>query len=274
MTPRGTAALVARLRRDLGERDLAVLDSLQRVRLLTTDQIRRLHFAENAVRAQSRRTRELLRRLHGLKLIVRLGRQIGGIKAGSSGYVFGLTGLGLSVLDVPIGQRRRRTVWEAKPYFQDHMLAVSELYVRLVETSRASDTDLLAFDAEPACWRRFTGSGGEPITLKPDAFVRVGIGDYELASFVEIDLGTESLPTIRRKCQVFLSYWRSGVEQQRHGVFPRVVWLVPDQHRVDGIAGVLTRFTRDALGALFTVAQVEHGADLLTTLPADGGGGS
>lgn len=266
MTARGTAALVARLRRELGERDKEVLGSLQRVRLLTTDQLTRLHFTDNSPSTRARRCRATLRRLRELRVVVRLGRTVGGVRAGSSGALFGLTGLGLAVLDVSIAQRQRRTIWEAKPYFQDHLLAVSEVFVRVVETCRNRPAELLAFDAEPACWRRFTGTGGEPITLKPDAFVRIGVGDYELASFAEIDLGTESLPTIRRKCQIYLRYWRSGLDQQRHGVFPRVVWLVPDERRRQGIAGVLRRLPRDAQ-RLFTTALVSDGSAVLTTLP-------
>lgn len=272
MTARGTAARVVRLRRDLAERDLAVLDSLRRVRLLTTDQVRRLHFADNSLSTQARRCRALLRRLVELQLVVRLGRTLGGVRAGSSSALHGLTGLGLAVLDASNGQYRRRTIWEAKPYFQDHLLAVSELYVQLVERARAGAIDPLDFDAEPACWRRFTGIGGEPVTLKPDAFVRVGVGDYELASFVEMDLGTESVPTIRRKCQVYLRYWQTGLEQQRHGVFPRVVWLVPDQHRVDKITGAIKRLSRHGSEGLFTVTTTEHGPELLGTLPTPSGG--
>jgi hypothetical protein len=271
MTARGTAALAARLRRELGERDKDVLGSLQRVKILTTDQLTRLHFTDNSSSTQARRCRATLRRLCDLRLTIKLGRTVGGVRAGSSGALFGLTGLGLAVLEVSTAQRQRRTIWEAKPYFQDHLLAVSEVYVRAVQTCRNNPAELLAFDAEPACWRRFTGTGGEPITLKPDAFVRIGVGDYELASFVEIDLGTESLPTIRRKCQVYLRYWRSGLEQQRHGVFPRVVWLVPDERRRQGITEVLRRLPRDA-HRLFTVELVSDGSATLTTLPDTSGG--
>jgi hypothetical protein len=274
MTARGTAARVVRLRRELADRDFAVLDSLRRVRLLTTDQVRRLHFADNSPSTQARRCRALLRRLTELRLVVRLGRTLGGVRAGSSSTLHGLTGLGLAVLDASTGQHRRRTIWEAKPYFQDHLLAVSELYVRLVERARTEADDLLGFDAEPACWRRFAGIGGEPITLKPDAFVRVGIGEYELASFVEVDLGTESVPTIRRKCQVYLRYWRAGLEQQRHGVFPRVVWLVPNQRRADKITDAIRRLIRSSAHGLFAVTTAEHGSELLSTLPASSGGAS
>lgn len=273
MTARGAAARVARLRRELGERDTAVLHSLYRLRLLGTDQIKRLHFAENSPSTQARRTREVLRRLTEQHLVVRLGREVGGVGAGSRSFVFGLSGLGQAVLDLPgpLG-RRRRTVWQTKPYFHDHLLAVAETYVELVEACRSGDTELLAFDAEPACWRRFPGPGGGVVVLKPDAYLRVGIGEFEQRAFLEIDLGTESLPTVLRKCQLFVNYWRSGLEQQRYGVFPRVHWAVPTQRRLDGIAEVLQRLANQTAGALFTVTLAAETANTLTTLPEPGGG--
>ena len=100
------------------------------------------------------------------------------------------------------------------------MLAVSELYVGLVEAHRSGAAELLAFAAEPACWRSFAGQGGEVVTLKPDAFVQLGIGDIERSLFVEVDLSTESQPVIQRKCRVYAAYWRTGLEAQHRGVFP------------------------------------------------------
>jgi len=165
-------------------------------------------------------------------------------------------------------------LWQAKPYFHDHLLAVAEMHVRLTETCRFDAAELLSFQPEPECWRRFTGMGSQPVTLKPDAYVRVGVGDYEVSSFVEVDLGTESRPTIGRKCRAYVSYWRTGLEQQRHGVFPRVVWLVTDQRRLDGIADVIRRLPGDA-HQLFTVALIADGPDVLATPPTsrspDGG---
>jgi hypothetical protein len=205
-----------------------------------------------------------LQHLHDLRLVVRLPRIIGGIRAGSSAHIYGLSGLGQAVLDIPgTYGRRRRSVWETKPYFEDHVLAVSELYVRVVEACRESASDLLAFDAEPACWRRFTGAGGEPITLKPDAYVSVGIGDIERSAFVEVDLSTESPTTLHRKCQTFVAYWRAGLEQQRHGVFPAVLWLVPDQNRQQRLLEVIRHLSHD-VHHLFYVALLGDGSQLLT----------
>jgi hypothetical protein len=271
---RGVAARVARLQRCLGEREKAVLGSLQHLRLLTTDQIRRLHVVDGSSHTQARRTRSLLRRLADLGVVVRLSRDIGGTWAGSGTASFCLSGLGQAVLDAPtLGARRRRTLWRTKPYFQDHMLAVAELLVQLTEVCRRSASELLLFEAEPACWRRFPGRGGETIVLKPDAYLRIGSGDYELAWFVEVDLATESLPTIQRKCRLFVEYWRSGLEQQLRGVFPRVVWLVPDHRRLEGVATALRRLPNQEAQKLFTVCLNEHGSAILTTVPEGGDGG-
>ncbi len=179
----------ARLRTQLGERDLAVLESLATLRLLTGKQLQRLHVADGSPLTRARRARALLQRLTNLRLVTRLERRIGGIRAGSEGHLYTLSGLGQAVLspDAPPG-RRRRSLGQTKPWFQDHLLAVAELAVKLSVYTRDGRAELLAFETEPACWRRFTGSGGQLITLKPDAYVRIGLGEYEQRAFLELDL--------------------------------------------------------------------------------------
>jgi hypothetical protein len=86
---------------------------------------------------------------------------------------------------------------------------------------------------EPQCWRSFPGLGGGTVTLKPDMYVVIGSGEYEDHWFIEIDRGTESLPVLIRQCQQYETYRRSGVEQADGGIFPRVLWLVPDEHRAE-----------------------------------------
>lgn len=265
MTARELGARAAAIRRKLSERDLAVLHSLGQLRLLTTHHVERLHVADGSPITRARRARSVLQRLHGLGLVVRLGsRTVGGFKSGSDSHLHGLSGLGQAVLGVPgTYGGRRRSPWETKPYFADHVLAVSELHVRLVETSRTSGAELLTFEAEPACWRHYAGTGGEPLTLKPDAYVRIGVGDIERSTFVEADLATESPNTIKRKCQAFINYWHSGTEQERHGVFPGVLWLVPTEHRRERLAEVVRHLAHEAQ-ALFTVACFDDGTALLT----------
>ncbi|WP_371655526.1 MULTISPECIES: replication-relaxation family protein [unclassified Streptomyces] len=261
------AARVEGLRQRLSQRDLAVLGALHRVRLLSLNQLQRLVVADGSPAARTRRAQLLMQRLHRHGLVVRLSRVVGGIRAGSSGYIYGLTGLGQAVIDAggPLGGRRRR-IWESKPYFQDHLLAVSELYVQLVEQHRLGEADLLAFDAEPGCWRHFTGSGGELVVVKPDAYVRLGVAAVERSAFIEVDLTTETLPTIRRKCDRYVAYWRSGVEQQWRGVFPKVVWLVQNERRAERIGSVIRKLASDAQ-TLFEVGLLSGASGLLSGIP-------
>jgi hypothetical protein len=274
MTARQAGRRALGLRRQLGERDLAVLASLEQMRLLTTSQVTRLHFTDGPPASNIRRAQYTLKRLHHLKLVTRLSRVIGGRRAGSAGVVYGVSGLGLHVLFAPEqANQSRRRVWDTKPYFQDHMLAVANLYVGLKERGR-QEVELLDFQGEPKCWRHFTGSGGELIVVKPDAYVQIGVGSMVCSWFVEVDLGTETLPTIKRKCERYIAYWNSGIEQQRtrtndeDGVFPFVIWLVPDTKRREKVAVATRRITAEARD-LFKVALLAEGVEVLTRLPVD-----
>lgn len=260
-----------RLRQQLSERDIALLSHLRVLRLMTGQQVRRLFFPDGNPVTQARKARATLKRLAELRLIVRLRRRVGGLHAGSEGHVVGLSGLGQAVLDVGAEvPRRHRSISETKLAYQEHVLSVGQLLLDLTDQTRAGRCELLQFDAEPDAWRRFGGVGGQRIALKPDAFVRLAIDEWEIANFIEQDMDTESLPTISRKCQVYLDYWRTGQEQHDHGVFPRVWWLVPDLGRLKGVARVIQRLPREARD-LFAIALTEEAADRLVQLPASGG---
>ena len=133
----------------------------------------------------------------------------------------------------------------------------------LCERARASGEEVLAFDAEPLCWRRFTGVGGATAWLKPDAFVRFGAGEYEHLSFVEVDRATASAPAITRKLDVYRRFWQTGREQERFGAFGRVLLLAPHEARRAVLADAVERQPADAR-RLFRTALYEDAADLLT----------
>lgn len=269
MSGRGRAL---RLRERLSERDLDMLRDLARLRLLTGKQLRRLHFAAGDLTTQARKARSAVGRLAELDLVVRLSRRVGGMRAGSEGFVIGLSGWGHAVLalDSTAEPRRRRRVIETKPAFQSHVLAVSELYVQLVEASRLGVAELIDFTGEPEAWRRFGGIGGQAVVLKPDAFVRLGIGEFEVLAFIEQDMDTESLPTIVRQCEVYVSHWRSGLEQRQLGAYPKVWWLVPSARRLDAIRRALKRLPGEA-HALFEICLTAEAVPLLTQPLPEGG---
>lgn len=170
-------------------------------------------------------------------------RRVGGVHAGSAGYIYALSSLGQRLLDTPgpAGGARRRKPWEPSAHFVDHILDTAETYVLLHEAAAGGELDLLQFDTEPACWRSATQFGGATLLLKPDAYVRVGIDDFEQVSFVEIDRGTEHTPTLRRKLAAYVDAYHAGIEQEDGQAFPNVVWITPDDQRAELIRGLIAR---------------------------------
>jgi len=46
-----------------------------------------------------------------------------------------------------------------------------------------------------------------------------------------VDMNTESPSVVLDKCRRYVHYYRSGIEQKAHGVFPLVVWLAYSENR-------------------------------------------
>ena len=74
----------------------------------------------------------------------------------------------------------------------------------------------------------------DPI-LKPDLYAVTASKEYMDYWFIEVDLATESPAIVVRKCEQYIHYFQSGVEQRRSGVFPRVIWIVPTDKRKDSL---------------------------------------
>lgn len=260
----GRAQLYA-LDERLSERDWLVLRSLDEHRYLLTSQLQRLHFAHHASPlAGIRACIRALDRLRHLRLVTRLARQIGGRDSGSRGFVWTLDAVGYRLLrreaDEPTTRRRR---FEPTILFLKHTLAVAELRVQLDEAARAGPIELERVETEPTCWREYVGPHGQPATLKPDLALVTATGDYEDHYFVELDRGTESIRTVLAKCAQYEAYRGSGREQAAHGVFPLVVWSVPDDKRRDRIQHELDS-ARDLDAGLFRVVTHERAVALLT----------
>ncbi len=181
------------------------------------------------------------------------------MRAGSVGLVLALGPIGQRVLSAN-GPRRRS--YEPTWRFVDHTLAIAQLVVDVSLAARHGQLDLLASQAEPECWREVTGLGGRQ-WLRPDGFLALGVGDYELRWFIEVDRASESLPVILRKCRLYADYYQSGKEQAAHGgVFPRVCWVVPDERRAERLRAAIAR-DRQLPGQLFVVMIADSAVKVL-----------
>lgn len=249
----------------LSDRDWLIIQTLRTVKVATAHQLERIHFelADGDPGLAGRHRRRVLARLVELRVLGRLERRIGGVRAGSAGFVYGLDVVGQRLLRAAdeLGSRWRRPFTPGLAFLQ-HRLGISELYVRLVEAERAGEGEPLEFVAEPDCWRSFAGRGGGRVLLKPDAYARVGSGGYEYLWFVEVDRAAESRPTLKTKCQRYVDYWLSGREDTRSSVFPAVLWLVPDERRADLVAGVIEQLPPDGR-RLFRVGLFEAAIEIL-----------
>ena len=262
---RVTEAFVTELACSITPRDHEVVATLDRVRVATATQLRRLHFAEGTTASGARTAQRRLKALTENRVLTLLDRQVGGYTGGSrdSVYALDVAGQHLASACGPAGGSRLRRPWTPGTSFLLHQLAVTELYVRLRELERSGSAELLAFDAEPAAWRRFTGASGASTWLKPDAFSRVARGDWEFASFIEVDRATASIPGVIRKLTIYRRYFRTGREQERLGLFPRVVVLVPSEARKEALVDALGDQPADTWD-LFRVALYDDGLPVLT----------
>ncbi len=228
---------LADLRLQLSVNEWAVLEDLAVMRIARATDLQRLQALRSPLSV--RQFRRLLASLTERQVLQRLERSIGGKRSGSAGFVYvvGPAGRRLRALD---GDTQRHYGWTPRTSWLKHALAASQLYVLLREAEASASLRLVAFESEPTAWRSFPADDGT-VVLKPDAYVVMERGEYLDSYFVEVDCGTESPTTLKRKCEVYAQYWRAGVEQAAHGVFPQVLWLVPNQRRLDVVRGVIQR---------------------------------
>ncbi|MGF2993858.1 replication-relaxation family protein [Lactococcus lactis] len=222
-------------------REFEILAILNVAKFMTTDQLRRQFFAKipNELSAK-RAANRTMKKLEEEKLIAKLPRRIGGYVrenyGGSAPSVWKLTEVGYKILrlkhtELPPSRKHRI---EGKPLFLEHDLGISEVATKFCELEISKKISQLGMEFEPKCWRGFMNAG-EPVSLKPDLYARFVNGGYEESYFLEIDLATEPIQRIFAKCQTYVSYFNTGIEEKTTGLTPYIVWIVPDEKRRDAM---------------------------------------
>ncbi|MGV9834260.1 replication-relaxation family protein [Nocardia niigatensis] len=219
---------LGKLAAQLSDRDWTILQSVSDHRYLTVSQIHILHFGDMAPRSGLRTAQRVLARLRLLRVLANLKQRIGGHHAGSAATVHYVDEVGDRLLRRRSARETRRPFREPTQRFLDHQLAIADAHVALAEAHQAGHLELLRVDIEPTAWRTYVGIGGVRLTLKPDLYAESAAtpgSDFIDSAFIEIDRGTESIPTLLKKCREYEAYRRQGVEQEdSDGAFPLVVW--------------------------------------------------
>ena len=216
----------------LSERDRAILETVNRLHLVTGLQLERLHFGELAGRSRVVSRSRTLARLVRWRVLMPLPRRVGGSRRGSTVTVFALDSAGARLLEARSGRVRRPGAPGERA--TQHIVAVSELYASLVEAERAGRYELRTFQAEPVCWWP-DGRGG---LLKPDAFAVLSDARTDHLWWIEVDRSTESLPTLRRKLRAYVDFVNQGGRGPRGGL-PRVLVTVLDDARLAAVQGLI-----------------------------------
>jgi hypothetical protein len=261
---------LAKYIRNLSENDRAILHSIEICKFLKTEQISRLHFRENVSKIASlRATTRTLAKLRKCGLIEHLKRRIGGVRAGSTSYIWTLKEAGVQLLEMSaivekskqniykksgeiVPKKSRKRVYEPTLFFLKHTLEIAELYTFL-----RTKTNLQNAEFEPKCWREYSADYGINYTLKPDLYAVTQADNFEDYWFFEVDRDTEAPTRILKKCGVYGKYYITGAEQKRTGVFPKVVWIVPDLKRKETLKRHISEKISE-LETLFVVVAFEE----------------
>jgi hypothetical protein len=233
------------------ERDRSVLEHIGWLRYMTGRQVETMLFAgDGSQDSAGRAARRVLQRLTDAHLILRLERRIGGARAGSASFVYTVSAAGQRLLSLDGARKRFR---EPTYEFLRHTLSITQLVVDLAGAEQTGQIEQLDVETEPRSWRRTTTSSTALADLRPDLFVSLVAADFDYRWFVEVDLGTEHLPRLLQKCKSYERYYSTGIEQDLHGVFPRVLWLMHTNHRADRLGRAIERAGLFSPG-LFTVS--------------------
>lgn len=252
---------VERLMETLSARDWAIIGTVHRVRLASGAQLERLHFSNLAGRSRSVMRWRVLKRLTDVRVLVPVERRIGTSRHGSAKLCYALDSAGMRLVRLransgPLGARVHRPRVPGERFIA-HMLAVTELYVTLVEQARLGWFVLLDFLAESAAYWP-NGLGG---WIKPDALVILRRGDVTDYWWYEADLATESIPTIRAKLLAYLDFMRRG-QLGPDEIVPRVLIGVSLNQRQVAIQSVVNDLP-DPANVVFMLALMPEVATVM-----------
>ena len=180
----------------LQERDMHLLRELATMRVIDREQAKLVAGFGSTTRVNLRLLK--LRRRHLLRRFF-LGTVAGGQRA-----IYALSQKGARVADLPYRGISRRDAEEVlvADFWVQHQLRVNDLYCRL--KYQAIPFAGVSF----ARWMAFTEPVAQGLSLIPDGYVELATPSGTVASFLEVDLGTEPLRIWREKVESYLQFAR------------------------------------------------------------------
>ncbi|HEV7564376.1 MAG TPA: replication-relaxation family protein [Microbacteriaceae bacterium] len=253
-----TTGRLERIASEMTELDWSLLSFVATSRLATSKHLVCRFFTDDpkADPARARAGSRALKRLSDWRVLDPLpGRARGGVRGGSATLIYSV-GVGGRKLLARRGLHLRRLGAPGERHV-NHVLACTGVVVDLCAADARGELDLIEVQQEPTCHRAFLGAWGARLWVRPDLFVRIGVGALEDRWFIEIDLATEHAGTLLAKAKRYLLHYRSGSEQAEFGVYPRVVWAVPDARRGGQVKEVQRHLPAEAR-KMFVACQLDE----------------
>ena len=239
-------------------------------RFATTTQLARLTALEYASSASAlRQTQRHLASLAQQRLLTSLERRVGGWQGGSAVTIWAATTRGQRLVAVDEGEEvpRRQRPREVSTTFLDHLLAITEVRTSIEEAVRQEADTEVAVALEPECWRTALSPSGQVQVLRPDLAVTITSPAYEDRYVVEVDRATENPGRVIATCWRYQEHQAASSQAGDGGVFPLVVWLVPNDRRRHRLERAIAHST-GLLRELFRVIRLDQLPTLIHGGPA------
>ena len=239
-------------------------------RFATTTQLARLTAPEYASSASAlRQTQRHLASLAQQRLLTSLERRVGGWQGGSAVTIWAATTRGQRLVAADEGNEvpRRQRPREVSTTFLDHLLAITEVRTGIEEAVRQEADTEAAVSLEPECWRTRLGPSGQVQVLRPDLAVTITSPAYEDRYLIEVDRATENPGRVIATCWRYQEHQAASSQASDGGVFPLVVWLVPNDRRRHRLERAIAH-SSGLLRGLFRVIRLDQLPTLIHGGPA------
>lgn len=215
----------------LTDRDRRIALDCYEHRLLTTEQLRRLHFTT------PRKARGRLFELYELRVLDRF-RPAWQQGEGTTPHHWALDAAGAHIVAAGLGITRRELHWNREPAaalvastIREHLHAVNEFASRLHEEARAAGGALSRWLGERGAHELMRG------ILTPDSYLALDLpGQPTRHILLELDRGTEDHERLRTKAR---RYAKAIPRSHLHKLDPLILLLVPSVGRAQAVAASL-----------------------------------
>lgn len=247
----------------LTKRDRDVLLSLYYHRCLTSKQIAEIHFryGKNGYNNQAELiARRRLRKLFDLKLVDRFFVFPDDGQGSSAQHVI-LDTLGAhmvaGMLNLPFEDLEwRYDMNDVRLPYLDHMILINDFYVWLLKWAREHGHTIDTFLVENHVRHEFKYKR-KKIKFNPDAYGRYYTGDEGFHFFFEMDNGTMTLQTFKKKLERYEAFFASEEYKKYYGdSFPLILVVAPDEERAISLRNTIYADNNYGLQWLFTTKEL------------------